>query len=80
MQAGFATIKRVKWLDEGVRFAMVTGDDTVEVRDVVKNTKWTFQRPKGTPVDGFNSEILSFKTNILAILTGDGVVRFWKLW
>lgn len=79
IQRGFLTISQATWVDEGRKLVVVSGDDTVEVLDVVTNVKWRFQRPKGSKMVGSGHEAFWLGNDELAVLNGDGAIRFWKL-
>lgn len=79
MLKSFATVSRVQWVDGGNKLVVVTGDETVEIWDRVENVRWRLQRPKGTQLSSSGSNAFWLKGIQLAVLNGDGNMRFWNL-
>jgi WD40 repeat protein len=79
MLTRFNDVGLIKWTDHGDRLILQDSEDTTFVWDREKNVKWRFQRPYGTALEGNSDALYISSKQMMLMLDGDGMVRFWDL-
>lgn len=79
MLTEFHAVAEVKWADEGKKPLLQDAENTTFVWDRENNTKWRFQRPISTALEGDNDVLYVRSLQTVLSLDGDGKLRFWTL-